>query len=138
MITCAPGSTARICRYIRCTMDSYSPSFFRKNLINCLERMSFERGHRRFPDPPDNKIICMYAASPRLKILILSLALYSAFRFYSMLFILCKPHSFIYLPILSKYAMIFREFHMQQIFPLPENHRNIHASLCSISPYRKV
>ena len=64
MITLALLSTSRICRYIRCTMDSYSPSSFLKNLINCLERISLERGHRRFPEPPDNKIICMNPDSP--------------------------------------------------------------------------
>ena len=35
-------------------MDSSSPSSRWKILMNCLERISLESGHRRWPEPPDN------------------------------------------------------------------------------------
>ena len=56
-VTLASGSAWRIWRYTRWTMDSYSPSAFLNILMNCLERISLERGQRRFPEPPESKII---------------------------------------------------------------------------------
>src|SRR5699024_5251497 len=46
-------------------------SSVRKILINCLERISFDSGQRRFPEPPDNNTIFMFL-SPlyRYKVLI--------------------------------------------------------------------
>ena len=60
MVTVASGSTSLIIRYIRCTIDSYVPSSFLNILINCLDLISLESGHKRLPEPPDNKIIFIY------------------------------------------------------------------------------
>ena len=51
-----------IWRYTRCTMDSRAPPASVSRLRNCLERVSLERGHRRFPEPPDNRMMFMISS----------------------------------------------------------------------------
>ncbi|GMA51079.1 hypothetical protein GCM10025857_24360 [Alicyclobacillus contaminans] len=48
--------TAPNWRQTRCSMDTRPPSGAGRTLRNCLDLLSFDIGHKRFPDPPDNRI----------------------------------------------------------------------------------
>ena len=51
--TLADGAAERICPYTLSSIEIRRPSSERKSRINCFERISFERGHSRLPEPPD-------------------------------------------------------------------------------------
>lgn len=50
---------SRNCRTTRCAIDSFELSGAVSSLMNCLDRVLLESGHRRLPEPPDNSMICI-------------------------------------------------------------------------------
>ena len=57
MVTESEIPSSLIWRTTRCTMDSVPPSGEFSNLRNCLERVWFDNGHSRFPEPPESNMI---------------------------------------------------------------------------------
>lgn len=55
MLSSSPASL--IWRTTRCTIDSFSPSGDFSKRRNCFACAPFDKGHKRWPEPPDNKII---------------------------------------------------------------------------------
>ena len=55
-----PGTASRIMRTTRCIIDSFEPSGAVSSFRNCFDRTSFDSGHSRLPDPPDNSIIFIF------------------------------------------------------------------------------